>query len=127
MKKFGLISFVILASLILGGCAAAPVAGFVALPDTTKVAIDGLLILGVSLALQFAISRIQFLSFLAPYSKEWGLGLSALVIPWLENLLPGGLFAEASTLGVQAVLALISGWLASNKFLGSKGVKGFTE
>lgn len=119
MKKIFPLLFVL---ILLSACSPAPVQGFVALPDEMKLVIDGLLILAVSAVIQFAIVKVPFLAFLAGYAREWGLLLSAIFTPWLENLLPGGAFAEASLLGVQFVLAVIAGVLAMNKFATRRGL-----
>jgi hypothetical protein len=118
MKKIAVVLFAV---LILSACA--PVSqGFVALPDSLKLAIEALAVLAVSAVVQFAIAKLQFLAFLLPYAREWGLALSALVIPWLENLLPGGAFAYASILAVQFVLAVIAGVLAMQKLFVRRGL-----
>lgn len=122
MKK---IVFLFLLAFLLVSCA--PVPMFVPLPEGTKVTIDVLVVAILALGIEFAVSKLPFLAFLKAYAQEWGLMLSAVLIPVIENFLPGGVFAEASVTGVQFVLAVIAAILASRKFLAKRSLFGFKE
>lgn len=115
LKPFLFLALLVVITITGSQASTSSVSGFVALPDPIKTAIDALFVLGVSALLTLAVTKFAWLSFLLPFAREWGLALASAVIPWIENYLPGGVFAEAGILFVQFVLAVIAGVLAINK------------
>lgn len=93
---------------------------FVELPSETQLAIVGLAVVVVDLAVTVAISYIPWLAFLEPYKEEWGLALGAAAVTAIQNWLPTQ-YPEASTLAVQLVLAIIAIVMGAKKFLAKRG------
>lgn len=93
---------------------------FVELPGETQLAIIGLVVVLVDLAVTALISYVPWLDFLERYKEEWGLTLGALAVEMIQNWLPGQ-YPEASVLAVQLVLAIIAIVMATKKFLVARG------
>lgn len=93
---------------------------FVELPSDTQLAIVGLVVILVDLAVTAAIAYVPWLAFLEKYKEEWGLALGALAVEAVQNWLPGA-YPEASILAVQLVLAVIAIVMATKKFLAARG------
>jgi len=95
-------------------------AWFVELSGDTQLAIVGLVIVLVDLAVTAAISYAPWLSFLESYKEEWGLLLGAVAVSAIQGWLPTQ-YPEASALAVQLVLAVIAIVMGAKKFLAKKG------
>jgi hypothetical protein len=93
---------------------------FVELPSDTQLAVVGLIVVLVDLAVTALISYVPWLAFLEEYKEEWGLMLGAVAVEAVQNWLPSQ-YPEASVLAVQLVLAIIAIVLASKKFLAKRG------
>lgn len=94
---------------------------FVELPQEAQLAIVGLAVVLVDLAVTAAIAYVPWLAFLEAYKEEWGLALGALAIQLLQNALPGGEYAAISILAVQLVLAILAVVMGAKKFLAKRG------
>jgi len=98
---------------------------FIELPQPTIVAIGGIVLAVLGLLIQWVSAYIPWLgSFLEQFKFEWGVALSAALVAWMQNALPGGELAGISTLAVQLVVALVLYGLAKVG-LASRGVAGF--
>lgn len=98
---------------------------FVELPNDTKVAIGSIVLTVLSLAVAYISSVVPWLGeFLKKYKEEWALAVTAALIQWLQNLLPGGAYTDISTLSVQLVVAIVLVLLAKLALAKLK-VKGF--
>lgn len=95
-------------------------AWFVELPPNTQLAIVGLAVVLVDLAVTALISYVPWLSFLEAYKEEWGLLLGAAAVSAIQNWLPTQ-YPEASILAVQLVLAIIAIVMGAKKFLAKRG------
>jgi hypothetical protein len=93
---------------------------FVELPSETQLAIVGLVIVLVDLAVTAAISYVPWLAFLEAYKEEWGLLAGAAAVTAIQNWLPTQ-YPEASILAVQLVLAVIAIVMGVKKFLVNRG------
>lgn len=129
MKKlFSALLVSLLFVFVLAACAPQGVAqGFVALPDNIQVSITGLVVAVVAFAFNWVIGIAPWLKFLRAYEQEWSLALSALVISWLQNLLPTG-YEDVSIKGVAFLLALIFAfvpYMLARKTAIRKGLNGF--
>ena len=81
---------------------------FIELPQPTIVAIGGIVLAAFGLLIQWISGYAPWLAaFLEGYKLEWGMGLSALLVAWMQNALPGGDLAGVSILAVQLVVAVI--------------------
>lgn len=97
------------------------VAYFVELPQSVQLAVIGLVVVLVDLAVTAAIAYLPWLAFLEPYKEEWGLALGALAVQFLQNALPGGEYTAISILAVQLVLAILAVVMGVKKFLAKRG------
>src|SRR5215207_2495919 len=95
---------------------------FVELPSEVQLAVIGLAVVLVDLAVTFAISYVPWLAFLEPYKQEWGLLLGAAAVTVIQNFLPTS-YPEASVLAVQLVLAIIAIVVGAKKFLAKRGAE----
>jgi hypothetical protein len=95
---------------------------FVELPAEVQLAVMGLVASLVSLGVAALIAYAPWLSWLEPYKEEWGLGLGAVALTWLQNVLPGQ-YPEASILAVQLALAIIAIFMGVKKWLASRGAE----
>lgn len=93
---------------------------FVELPSDVQLAVVGVVVVLVGLAVEFAISYVPWLAFLRNYAQEWGLLLGAVVLEAVQNWLPSE-YPEASILAVQLVLAIIAIIMGARKFLVNRG------
>lgn len=97
--------------------------GFVALPDSTKVAITALVVAAVGFAIAKLIALAPFLKFLEDFRQPLGLALSAALIEALQNVLPSA-YPEVSILAVELILAIIAA-LKVFDILKTRGVRFF--
>lgn len=81
---------------------------FVDLPVVTQIAIGGIVTALLSLLIQFVGSYVPWLeAFLAKYKEEWGVAISAALVAWIQNALPGAEYAGVSVMAVQLVVAIV--------------------
>jgi len=99
------------------------VQGFVDLPDSQEMAINGIFVAIGALAFDFLIGRFAWLEFFKQYREAWSLSLSALSIRWLENSLPTG--SDELSVSAVALLIAVALYLLSRTALQRKGVKTF--
>lgn len=120
-RNIRLVLFV-LCVFVLAACSPM-VQGFVDLPDSQEIAINGIFVAAGALLFDFLVGRLAWLEFFRQYREAWSLALSALSIRALENSLPTG----SDELSVSAVALLISValYLLSRTFLQRKGVEAF--
>lgn len=99
------------------------VQGFVDLPDSQEMAINGVFVAVGALVFDFLIGRFAWLEFFRQYREAWSLALSALAIRALENGLPTG----SDELSIKAVALLIAVvlYLLSRTALQRKGIEAF--
>lgn len=114
--------FVVLSLFVLVACAPA-VQGFVDLPDTQEMAINGIFVAVGALLFDFLIGRFAWLEFFRQYRETWSLALSALSIRWLENSLPTG--SDELSISAVALLIAVALYLLSRTALQRQGVKSF--
>jgi len=114
--------FVVLSLVVLVACAPA-VEGFVDLPDTQEMAINGIFVAVGALLFDFLIGRFAWLEFFRQYRETWSLALSALAIRGLENSLPTG--SDELSISAVALLIAVALYLLSRTALQRKGVKSF--
>ncbi len=119
MKKF---LSLILIVLVLTACTPV-VQGFVDLPDSQEIAINGIFVAIGALAFDFLVGRFAWLEFFKQYREGWSLALSALSIRWLENSLPTG--SDQLSVSAVALLIAVALYLLSRTALQRKGVKTF--
>jgi len=119
MKK--LITLIVVL-LSITACAPA-VQGFVDLPDSQEIAINGIFVAVGALLLDFLVGRFAWLEFFKQYREAWSLALSALSIRWLENSLPTG--SDELSVSAVALLIAVALYLLSRTALQRKGVKTF--
>jgi hypothetical protein len=93
---------------------------FVELPSDVQLAVVGVVVVLVGLAVEFAIAYVPWLAFLRNYAQEWGMLLGAVVLEAIQNWLPSE-YPEASILAVQLVLAIIAIIMGARKFLVNRG------
>lgn len=93
---------------------------FVELPANVQLAVVGLVVVLVNLAVTAAIAYVPWLAFLEQYKEEWGLALGALAVTSIQNWLPTQ-YPEASVLAVQLVLAILAIVMGAKKFLAKRG------
>src|SRR5687767_9907040 len=93
---------------------------FVELPSETQLAVLGLAVVLVDLAVTYAISYVPWLAFLEEYKEEWGMLAGVAALAALQNALPSQ-YPEASILAVQLVLAIIAIVMGIKKFLANHG------
>lgn len=96
----------------------------VTLPAETQVAIGGLV--GLLLTLLFALIGKYApwtLPFLSKWKEELSAALAGVVVGWLSNILPGGVFTDASIFGVNFVVALLVALLSYGTLLFGRMVK----
>lgn len=95
------------------------------LPSNVIASIGGIVLALLGLAIHYIGSYVPWLeSFLEKYRQEWGVALSAILVAWIQNGLPGGEYLEVSTLAVQLVVAAVVLGL-SKLGLARLGVRGF--
>lgn len=81
---------------------------FVELPVVTQIAIGGIVTALLSLLIQYAGGYAPWLgAFLAKYKEEWGVAISAALVAYIQNALPGAEYAGVSVLAVQLVVAIV--------------------
>lgn len=119
-SKFFLL--VVLSLFVLAACAPA-VQGFVDLPDTQEMAINGIFVAVGALLFDFLIGRFAWLEFFRQYRETWSLALSALAIRGLENSLPTG--SNELSISAVALLIAVALYLLSRTTLQRQGVKSF--
>jgi len=119
MKK--LITLIVVL-LSITACSPA-VQGFVDLPDSQEIAINGIFVAIGALLLDFLVGRFAWLEFFKQYREAWSLALSALFIRWLENSLPTG--SDELSVSAVALLIAVALYLLSRTALQRKGVKTF--
>jgi len=77
------------------------------LPVETIALIGGVVLGLLGLLIQWIGAYLPWLgTFLEQYKQEWGMALSALLVAWLQNALPGAELAGISVLAVQLVVAI---------------------
>lgn len=119
MKK--IFPFVLIMILLV---ACAPVVqGFVDLPDSQEMAINGIFVAVGALLFDFLVGRFAWLEFFRQYREVWSLALSALSIRWLENTLPTG--SDELSVSAVALLIAVALYLLSRTILQRKGVNAF--
>jgi len=98
-------------------------AGFVDLPASQEIAITGIFIAVLGLALDFAIGRLPWLEFFRQYQEAWATSLALLFTAGLENWLPTG----SDYLSIQAVGLLIAAalYLLGRTVFRNRGVREF--
>lgn len=121
MKK---IFVFVLSMLVLTACASQPVAQFVQLPDTERLAITTLVVAVVGFVFAKIAERLPWTGpILEKYKVEISLALAGVVIGVIENALPSA-YPEISILVVQLVLAVLAS-IGLFRLLGKAGVKSF--
>ena len=100
---------------------------FVELPIETIALIGGIVLGLLGLVIQWVGDYLPWLgNFLEQFKREWGIALSAMLVAWMQNVLPGAEWAGVSVLAVQLVVAIIV--IALGKLgLGAAGVRAFTK
>ena len=80
---------------------------FVQLPEETKLAIVGIVLAVVNLAVQYVSLYVPWIGqFLDKYKAEWAVAISVALLGWLENALPDA-YPDVSVIFVQLVVAVI--------------------
>lgn len=97
--------------------------GFVDLPDSQEMAINGIFVAIGALIFDALIGRFAWLEFFRQYREAWSLALSALTIRWLENSLPTG--SDELSVSAVALLIAVALYLLSRTALQRKGIKTF--
>jgi hypothetical protein len=83
-------------------------AWFVELPSNTQLAIGGIVLAAFNLLIQYVLAYVPWLAeFVGKYKGEWASALTVALLSWLQNVLPGGEYADVSVLGVQLVVAIV--------------------
>lgn len=81
---------------------------FVELPVVAQIAIGGIVTALLSLLVQFVGSYVPWLGeFLKKYAQEWGVTISAALVAYIQNALPGAEYAGVSVLAVQLVVTIV--------------------
>lgn len=123
MKKITLALFFV---LILTGCASQPVAQFVQLPDTERLAITAFVVAVVGFAFTKIAERLPWTAPLfEKYKMEISMVLSGVLIGFIENALPSA-YPEISILFVQLVLAVLAS-IGLFRLFSRAGTPGFRE
>lgn len=82
-------------------------AGFVALPDTLKVAITSVVTWGVSMVLTNLVLLVPFLQFLEQFKQPLSLALAAALIGVIEKAIPDA-FAKVAVIAIELLLAILA-------------------
>ena len=121
MKKLFTLIFVLLS---ITACSPM-VQGFVDLPDSQEMAINGVFVAAGALLFDFLIGRFAWLDFFRQYKEAWSLALSALAIHSLEYALPTG--SDELSIKAVALLIAVALYLLSRTFLQRKGIQAFAK
>lgn len=98
---------------------------FVELPIETVALIGGVVTALLGLLVKWVGGYVPWLAvFLEKYQTEWGVALSAALVVWIQNALPGAELAGISLLVVQLVIAIVV-YALGKLGLASYGVRGF--
>lgn len=121
MKK---ILLIVVFVFLLTACALQPVASFVQLPDTERLAITALVVAIVGFVFTKIAERLPWAApFFEKYKMEISMTLAGGVVGVIENALPSA-YSEISILVVQLVLVVLAS-IGLFRILGKSGVKGF--